>query len=104
MGRLIYRVGGGKDGYRTNIEIPDYELPFKITEGEYEIIVDHDVAKNVLTSIKVNGIDVADQLALKERIQRVSQGGFDIRSAINNTTCGVSLQQFYWYYRVEKVN
>ena len=46
MGWLVYRVGNGRDGYGTQIELADTTLPFKIIEGEYEIIVDHDLAKN----------------------------------------------------------
>jgi hypothetical protein len=101
MGRVIYRVGNGRDGYRTNAEIPDTVLPFKITEGEFEIIVDHDVAANALKRVKINGIDVTDRWSLRDRMQRLSMGLFGIRSLINNTNPRVSLQQFYWYYRVE---
>ncbi len=48
MGWLVYRVGNGRDGFRTQTEVADTALPFKIIEGEYEIIVEHDLAKNVV--------------------------------------------------------
>jgi len=103
LGRLIYRVGNGKGGYRTNLVIPDTALPFKVTAGEFEIILDHDVATKVLRQIRVNGVDVTDQWALQDRRQHLRQGLFGIRSTMNSTLSKVSLQQFYWYYRVEKL-
>ena len=103
MGWLVYRVGNGRDGFRTQTEIADTALPFKITEGEYEIIIEHDLAKNVLTRIKVNGVDVADRWSLQDRRQKVLRGRFGVRSAIHNTNPRVNLQQFYWYYRVEQL-
>jgi hypothetical protein len=101
-GWLKYRVGDGKAGYRTNLEVPDTALPIKITEGEFEIIVVHDGVKNVLRQIRVNGVDVTDYFSLDDRVQRISSGLFGIRSAMQNTTSKGQLQQFYWYYRVEK--
>ena len=103
MGWLVYRVGNGRDGFRTQTEVADTALPFKIIEGEYEIIVEHDLAKNVLTRVKVNGVDVADRWSVQDRRQKVSRGRFGIRSAIHNTNPRVNLQQFYWYYRVEQL-
>jgi hypothetical protein len=103
MGWLIYTVGNGRNGYRSRIELADTNLPFKIVEGEYEIIVEHDPAKNILKRVRINGIDVTDRLSPWDRIQRVSRGRFGIRSAIHNTNPRVNLQQFYWYYRVETV-
>jgi hypothetical protein len=101
IGWLIYRVGNGNQEYRTNLEIPDTALPFKIREGEFEVIVEHDVTKNLLRQIRVNGVDVTEKYPLKDRTQRISQGLFGIRSAIDNTNPRASLKQFYWYYRVE---
>jgi hypothetical protein len=101
MGRVIYRVGNGRDGYRTNAEVPDTALPFKITEGEFEIIVDHDVATNALKRVRINGVDVTERWPLQDRMQRISRGLFGIRSLIHNTNPSVNLQQFYWYYQVE---
>jgi hypothetical protein len=103
LGWLIYRVGDGKEGYRTNLAIPDAALPFKITEGEFEVILEHDVAANILRQIRVNGVDVTDQWALQDRRQHLWQGRFGIRSTMNSTLSKVRLRQFYWYYRVEKL-
>jgi hypothetical protein len=100
-GSLVYNVGDGRDGYRTKLEIPDTTLPFRITEGEFEIIVEHDVAKNLLSRVEINGVDVTNHLPLQDRLQRLSRGLFGIRSAMHNTTPQVRLQQFYWYFRVE---
>lgn len=102
-GWLVFRVGDGRDGFRTETEVADTALPFKIIEGEYEIIVEHDLAKNVLTRVNVNGVDVADRWSLRDRRQKVSRGRFGIRSAIHNTNPLVNLRQFYWYYRVEQL-
>lgn len=102
-GRLVYSVGDGQENYRTRIEVPDTALPFQITEGEFEIIVEHDVTKNVLSRIKVNGVDVTDFWSLDQRMQRNTRGLFGIRSAIHNTNPRVKLQQYFWYYRVEKL-
>ena len=103
LGRLIYRVGDGQAGYRTNLAIPDRALPFKITEGELEIILDHDVGAKVLRQIRVNGVDVTDQWALQDRRLPLQRGLFGIRSTFNSARSQVSLRQFYWYYRVEKL-
>jgi hypothetical protein len=103
LGWLIYRVGDGKEGYRTNLAIPDTALPVKITAGEFEVILEHDVAANILRQIRVNGVDVTDQWALQDRRQRLWQGRFGIRSTVNSTLSKVRLRQFYWYYRVEKL-
>jgi hypothetical protein len=103
MGWLVYRVGNGRDGYRTQTEVADTALPFKITEGEYEIIVEHDLAKNSLTRVKINGVEVAGRWSFEDRRQEVSRGRFGVRSMIHNTNTRVNLQQFYWYYRVEQL-
>lgn len=103
MGRLVYRVGDGSGGYRTAQEVPDTVLPFRIAEGEFEIVVEHDVAENILRHIRINGVDVTRHWSPESRKQRISQGLFGIRSVINNKTPGTSLRQFFWYYRVEKV-
>jgi hypothetical protein len=100
-GGLVYRVGNGKDGYRTNAQVPDTALPFKIQEGEYEIVVEHDVENYLVRQIRINGVDVTDHWSSKDRAQRLSRGLFGIRSAINNTDSRVTLQQYYWFYRVE---
>ena len=97
----MYRVGNGRDGYRTNSEIPDTSLPFKVTEGEYEIIVEHDVSENMLSRIQINGVDITDHWTLSDRKQRIAHGFFGIRASMDAHGSGVRLQQFYWYYRVE---
>jgi hypothetical protein len=101
-GWVKYRVGNGRDGYRTNSEIPDTSLPFKVTEGEYEIIVEHDVGANMLSRIQINGVDITGHWAPPDRRQRISRGWFGIRALIDAHGSGVRLQQFYWYYRVEE--
>lgn len=101
-GYLIYRVGDGGNGYRTNVEFPDSSLPMNIAEGEYEIIVEHDIKSNVLRTIRVNGVDVTQKWSLKDRTQRIHNGRFGLRSAIQNTS-EVILKQFYWYFRVERI-
>ena len=95
LGRLIYRVGDGKAGDRTNLAIPDAALPFKITEGEFEVILEHDVAANILRQIRVNGVDVTEQWALQDRRQRLWQGRFGIRGTVNSLLSKVRLRQFY---------
>jgi hypothetical protein len=102
-GSLVYSVGDGGTNYRTKLEVLDTDLPFKITEGEFEVIVEHDPAKNMLRRIEVNGTDVTDHFPLKARMQRISRGLYGMRSAIHNTSPYVSLRQFFWYYRVETV-
>lgn len=68
--------------------------PTKITEGEFEIVVEHDVAKNLLTRVEINGKDVTGHVSLQDRIQRLSRGRFGMRTAIHNTTPQVSLCVF----------
>ena len=36
------------------LKCPIHVLPFKITEGEYEIVVEHDVVNNVLSRMQIN--------------------------------------------------
>jgi hypothetical protein len=100
-GWVGYRVGNGRDGYRTNAEIPDTVLPFKIAEGEYEIIVEHDVISNMLSRMQINGVDVIGHWGPADRQQRNSRGWFGIRAFMDAHGSGVRLQQYYWYYRVE---
>jgi hypothetical protein len=104
MGWLVYRVGDGKGGYRTDKLIPDTAFPLRITAGEHELIVEHDVAQNVLRSIRVNGVDVTHAWTLDERSQRLRSGRFGIRSAMHTPSSRVTLQQFYWYYRVDALH
>ncbi len=101
MGWMVYRVGNGQGGYRTNLEVPDTALPITIVAGEYELIVEHDVKQNVLTSIRVNEVDITETWSLATRTQRLARGLYGIRSAMSHASSRVPLQQFYWYYRVE---
>ncbi len=101
QGRLVYRVGNGQGGYRTDREVADAEFSLTIAAGEYELIVEHDVAQNVLTSIHINGVDVTNAWSLEDRTQRQTRGLYGIRSAMSHASSRVPLQQFYWYYRVE---
>jgi hypothetical protein len=103
-GWVRYRVGNGRDGYRTNSEIPDISLPFRLTEGEYEIIVDHDVKTNFLQRIQINGKDITQSFTPADRKQVIPRGLFGIHSSMDPLGSGVSLQQFYWYYRVEDIS
>jgi hypothetical protein len=102
-GRVRYRVGNGRDGYRTASDVPDTVLPFQIAEGEYEIIVEHNVANNILSRVRINGVDITSYWTPPERQQRIPRGLFGIRAAMDAHGSGVRLQQFYWYYRVEEL-
>jgi hypothetical protein len=89
-----YRVGNGRSGYRTDSAIPDSSLPFRVTEGEYEIIADHDVKNNILKGIRINGQDITGSFSLRDRRQRVSIGRFVIRASTDSLGSGINLQQF----------
>jgi hypothetical protein len=101
-GWLRYRVGNGRDGYRTDAAIPDTVLPFKVAAGEYEIIVEHDVPNNLLSRVHINGVDITGHWAPSDRRQRIARGLFGIRALMDAHGSGVPLQQFYWYYRVDE--
>ena len=102
-GWVRYRVGNGAGSYQTNFEIPDTALPFRVTEGEYEIVVDHNVEKSILTKMRINGIDIIDRVPLHDRKQGLPRGLFGVRASMDSFGSGISLQQFYWYYRVEEI-
>jgi hypothetical protein len=104
IGWFRYRVGNGKSGYQTDVDIPDTDIPFDITEGEYEIIVDHDVQKKLITKIIVNGEEISSHFNTTELSQRERRGLFGLRSMINNDNSGVNLKQYYWFYSVEQIN
>jgi hypothetical protein len=103
FGHAILRVGNGTDGFRTDLKISDMLLPFKITEGEYAISVDHDVGNNVLKHIQINGFDITHIFPPASLQQRIHRGVFGVRSTSDSRRSGVLLQQFYWYYRVEAI-
>jgi hypothetical protein len=102
-GALVYRVGDGNKGFRTRADIPEGSLPLRITEGEYEIVIEHDVSRNILRRIQINGIDLTDRWSVAERTQRVAQGRFGLRSAITNDSRRANVRQYYWFYRVERL-
>ena len=103
-GWLKFRMGDGSAGYRTHLAIPDTSLPFRVTEGEYEIVVEHAVAANLLTRIRVNGIDITDLLPPASRTPPGSRGVYGIWAAMDARRARVPLQQFYWFYRVEDIS
>jgi len=100
-GSVKYRVGDGRNGYKFNFEIPDTSLAFRVTEGEYEIVADHDVTNNILKRIQINGEDLTGLFSTGDRTQRIAKGLFGIRASMDPLGSNVRLQQFYWYYRVE---
>jgi len=102
-GSVRYRIGNGQNGYRTNSEVPDTLLPFRVTEGEHEIVVDHDLKTNVLQRIQIDGRDLTGMFSVGDRTQRVARGLFGIRASMDPLSSEVRLQQFYWYYRVEDI-
>ena len=102
-GSVRYRVGNGQMGYRSVTNIGDEALPFPITEGEHEVVVDHDVKNNVLKRIQIDGHDLTVVFSVSDRNQRVVRGRFGIRAFMDSLGSGVRLQQFYWYYRVEDI-
>jgi hypothetical protein len=103
FGSVTLRVGNGTDGFQTDLKISDTLLPFKITEGEYAISVDHDVENNTLRRVQINGFDITSIFPPSNLKQRILRGAFGIRAALDPRSSGVYLQQFYWYYRVEAV-
>jgi hypothetical protein len=100
-GNVILRVGNGADGIRTELKVPDALLPFKISEGEYAISIEHEVDSNVLRRIQINGFDLTKLFPPPSLKQRIPAGVFGLRSALDPRRSGVNLQQFYWSYRVE---
>jgi hypothetical protein len=102
-GSVRYRVGNGQNGYRTDSEISHTSLPFRVTEGEYEIVVDHDVENRVLKRIQINSTDLTALFSVDDRKQRIPRGRFGIRASMDPVGSSIRLQQFYWYYRVEDI-
>src|SRR5262249_12710520 len=103
-GRVRYRVGDGRDGYRTHFEIPDNGLPFKITEGRYETVVEHHLYENILSRAQINETVMTSHWTPSDRKQRIPRGLFGIRASMDAHGSGVRLQQFYWSYRVDDVS
>lgn len=100
-GGVILRVGDGARAFRTDHRLPETMLPFKVTEGEYKIIVDHDITQNTLRQIQINDVDLTHHFPPASPRQRLARGLFGIRSSMDPQSSGVTLQQFYWYYQVE---
>jgi hypothetical protein len=86
------------------VAISDSSLPFRIAEGEYELIVDHDVRNHVVQRVQINGEDITARFSPSDRKQRVPIGIFGLRSYMDPLGSGVDLRQFFWYYRVEDIS
>ena len=82
-GSVRYRVGNGQNGYRPEIQIPDTSLPFRVTEGEHEIVVDHDVENKVVKRIQINGEDLTGLFSVGDRKQRIARGLFGISASMD---------------------
>jgi len=102
-GSVKYRAGNGRTGYKTNSEIPDTSPPFRVTQGEHEIVVDHDLKTNVLQRIQIDGRDLTGMFSVGDRTQRVARGLVGVRASMDSLGSGVRLQQFHWYYRVKDI-
>jgi hypothetical protein len=102
-GSVIYRVGNGQGGFKVDFLLADTLLPFKVREGEFEILATHDVKQNYLSQIAINGVDITAILPLRDRAQRISRGLFGIRGLIDNRDGPDKASQFYWFYRVEDI-
>jgi hypothetical protein len=102
-GSVRLRVGNGTDGFQADVKILDAQLPFKITEGEYALSVEHEVESNTLRRIEINSFDITGIFPPSSLKQRIPRGVFGIKSLLDPQNSGVDLQQFYWYYRVESL-
>ncbi len=100
---VIVRVGDGGRGHRAEARIPDARLPARLTAGEHEIVVVHDVGRGRLDRVQVDGADVTALLPEACRIPPRRLGRFGLRAAMDPGGAGVTLQQFYWSYRVERL-
>lgn len=100
-GWLAYRVGHGEAGYRTDIKIPERELPFELGAGEFEIRVEHDTREGLITRIAVNGHDVTKHIPREKRRPPVSRGLFGLGGTIRSPDATLRPSQTYWYYKLE---
>ena len=100
-GWVAYRVGDGEAGYRTEIAIPDKQLPFAPGAGEFEIQVEHDTRENLITRIAVNDHDVTRHIPHKDRVQPMTQGLFGLAGTIRSADATLKPRQVYWYYKLE---
>jgi hypothetical protein len=102
-GSVTYRVGNGNGGYRTDVGIPETSLPFPLSEGEHEIVVEHDADAGALTSVRVNDVEIGGQLPPGSLVQERSAGLFGVGGAMVPGRSGVALRQHFWYYKVESL-
>jgi hypothetical protein len=100
-GGVIVRVGDRRDGYQADQIVSPPRLPFEVTAGEHEIVVDHDVAGERLDRIAVDGVDVTRLVGPGALRQPVGRGVFGIRALMDPGASGVTLTQSYWVFRVE---
>ncbi len=100
-GGLAVRVGdGGRHQAEATVEAS--RLPFRLGAGEYELIVEHDVRRGLLSRLVVNGADVTALVPPAARRQPRAAGLFGIRATMDGRAARAALQQFYWSYRVER--
>jgi hypothetical protein len=100
-GGLTVRVGDGAGGYRADVTVGARHLPFEVGAGEYQLDVEHDVARRMLSRIAVNDVDVTSLVPVEARRQRLDRGVFGIRAAMDPGASAVVLRQSYWVYRVD---
>jgi hypothetical protein len=100
-GGLTVRVGNRAGGHQADVTIGPPRLPIDPVAGEYELVVEHDVADRVLSRIAVNGVDATSLVPLDARRQPVDRGVFGIRAVLDPGPASLVLQQSYWAYQVE---
>jgi hypothetical protein len=100
-GGLTVRVGNGAGGYRADVTINGPRLPFETAAGEYDLAVEHDVERRILSRITVNGFDVTSLVPPEARRPHVDRGLFGVRAAMDPGSTSVVLRQFFWLYRVD---
>jgi hypothetical protein len=96
MGGLIVRAG--------SVEAMKTQLPLDLGAGEYEIVVEHDVDRNLLSRIVVNGLDLTNLIAQEVRRPSRDRGRFGVRAVMDPAGSGVALAQSYWFYRVDRMD
>jgi hypothetical protein len=101
-------VGPGGGGLRVGpLAGPVGGMPpgplLELGAGEFEIIVEHDVGRNVLTRIEVNGRDLTSHVRSDARRPGRPLGLFGIRGSIDPADPVARLAQSYWFFRVDRV-
>jgi hypothetical protein len=71
--------------------------------GEHEIVVEHDVSRNLLTRIVVNGQDVTRHVPPESLNPRRARGLFGVRGMMDPGDSGARLAQWYWFVRVDRI-